>query len=203
MRLNGFEKAMMNNPVRALIHRRFEARRLLRMGGPVQGGVALEVGCGRGVGLELILEAFGADRAEGFDLDPHMVGLARGRLGRFGDRVRLWTGDVTSIPVRDGHYDAVFDFGIVHHVHDWRAALAEIHRVLRPGGRFYCEEVLERFITHPLWRRLLDHPQEDRFDQEGFRRGLEAAGFSVRSSRPMLQAFAWYIADKALHPVAA
>jgi len=35
----------------------------------------------------------------------------------------------------------VFDFAILHHVEDWRAALADIARVLRPGGRFSFEEV--------------------------------------------------------------
>ena len=32
-------------------------------------------------------------------------------------------------------YDAVVDFGIIHHIPHWRAALAEIFRVLKPGGR--------------------------------------------------------------------
>ena len=45
MLLNRVEYALMNNPLRAAIQRRFEARRLLRMGGPVPGGAALELGC--------------------------------------------------------------------------------------------------------------------------------------------------------------
>ena len=36
----------------------------------------------------------------------------------------------------------MFDFGIIHHVPQWRRALAEVARVLKPGGRFYAEEVL-------------------------------------------------------------
>jgi hypothetical protein len=44
MLLNRIECALMNNPIRAAIQRTFEARRLLRMGGPISGGQALELG---------------------------------------------------------------------------------------------------------------------------------------------------------------
>jgi SAM-dependent methyltransferase len=79
--LNRLEYALMNNPVRAGLQRHVEARRLLRMGGPMHGGRALEIGCGRGVGTELILDMFGAERVDAFDLDPRMVALARQRPG--------------------------------------------------------------------------------------------------------------------------
>jgi Methyltransferase domain len=78
----------MNNPVRAAIPRHCEAPRLLRMGGPMRGGRALDVGCGRGVGTELILDVFGADSVDAFDLDLRMVARARTRLAAHGSRVR-------------------------------------------------------------------------------------------------------------------
>ena len=136
MLLNRVEKAMMNNPVRAAFQRRLEGRMLFEMGGPMRGGLALEVGCGRGVGTQIILDRFKAERVHAFDLDPDMVDLARRRLRKHGDAVRLWAGTVTQIDAPDDTYDAVFDFGIIHHVPDWRSALTEIHRVLKPGGRF-------------------------------------------------------------------
>ena len=196
MRLNAVEKLMMNNPVRALVQRRFEVPRLLEMGGAMRGGRALEVGCGRGVGTELVLGRFGADRVDAFDLDPDMVERAQRRLARHGDRVRVFVGDATSIDAPDGTYDAVFDFGIIHHVPRWRDALTEIHRVLVPGGRFYAEEMLARFIHHPVWRTLLDHPMEDRFDAPTFARALEDAGFTLHAQRELLGQAAWFVADK-------
>jgi ubiquinone/menaquinone biosynthesis C-methylase UbiE len=194
MILNRIEKALMNNPVRAAVQRRFEARRLLAMGGPMRGERALEIGCGRGVGTELVLDVFGAKHVDAFDLDPEMVRLASRRLE--GRPVRVRAGDVEHIDAEDASYDAVFDFAIIHHVPDWRAALREIRRVLRPGGRFYAEEVLERFIVHPLWRRVLDHPLEDRFDRATFVRGLEDAGFEVIASKDLLGQVAWFVADR-------
>lgn len=196
MLLNRVEYALMNNPVRALVQRHMEARRLLRMGGPMNGGIALEMGCGRGVGTELILDLFGPSTVDAFDLDPRMVKLARARLAARGSRARVWVGDAACIAARDSSYEAVFDFGIVHHVPAWRAVLAEVNRVLKPGGVFYADEVLAGFITHPVTRRILEHPQKDRFDREGFLSALAAAGLEPRASEELWHAFAWFIAKK-------
>lgn len=198
MLLNGVERLMMNNPARAAIQRHYEARRLLRLGGRVDGGYVLEVGCGRGVGVEILLEQFGAARVDAFDLDPQMVEAAWKRLARqvADGTVRLWDGSATSIPSEGSSYDAVFDFGIIHHIEDWRAALAEIHRVLRPGGRFYAEEVMASFIHHPLWRRLLDHPRTDRFDRPTFARALAQTGFHVLGAEGLGESFAFFLAEK-------
>ncbi len=194
--LNRFEYALMNNPLRALVQRYFEAARLLRMGGLVQGGAALEIGCGRGVGAGLILDLFGAGTVDAFDLDPRMVAAARKRLGPSGSRARFWVGDATSIPAPDSTYDAVFDFGIIHHIPRWRLALAEVRRVLKPGGRFYAEEVLDRFVGHPLARLLLEHPQNDRFDRETFCTALAEAGLEVVSTMELWGSFAWFVASR-------
>jgi ubiquinone/menaquinone biosynthesis C-methylase UbiE len=196
MLLNRAETLLMNNPVRAAIQRHFEAARLLKLGGPLPGGTALEIGCGQGVGAELILDVFGADRVDAIDLDPAMVERARRRLAPRGDRVRVRTGDATKLDAPDASYDAVFDFGIVHHIPNWRDALGECHRVLVPGGRLYAEEVFERFLSQPITRRLLDHPRQDRFDFERFREGLRSAGFEVRASRDTWGLFGFFVADK-------
>lgn len=196
MRLNVFEKALINNPIRALIFRHFEAQRLLKMGGRTHGGLALEIGCGRGLGCEIILDAFGADQVHALDLDPAMIEGARRRVATRGDRINLLLGDVTDIPAANNSYDTVFDFGMIHHVINWRDALKEVHRVLKPGGRFYMEEILARYIVHPVFRRILDHPQQDRFDQSQFAAALEKAGFTVVRTEQFLDLYAWFVADK-------
>ena len=196
MLLNPVEYLMMNNPLREAIQRRFEAPRLLRMGGPMHGGAALEIGCGRGVGTEIVFDVFGADTVDAFDLDPRMVALAGERLRPRGARARLWVGDAEAIPAPDARYDAVFDFGIVHHVPDWRRALAEVHRVLRPGGTFYAEEVLAAFVLSPLARLFLHHPLEDRFDADGFVDGLRGAGFEPTAHETTWELAGWFVARK-------
>ncbi|NNE20731.1 MAG: class I SAM-dependent methyltransferase, partial [Myxococcales bacterium] len=142
------------------------------------------------------LDEFGAEHVDAFDLDPEMVELARRRLASVATRTRLWTGDVTRIEAEDQTYDAVFDFGIVHHVPVWRSALIEVHRVLKPGGRFFSEEVLKDFILNPIVRRVLDHPLEDRFTHEEFLQGLVDVGFRVVGQRRIGRTIGWYVADK-------
>lgn len=196
MLLNRIEKALMNNPVRAAMQRHVEVRVFKQLGGTLRGGKVLEVGCGRGVGTRLILDKLGAEHVDAFDLDPEMVRLARRRLARHAHRVRLWVGDITAIQADDETYDAAFDFGIVHHVPNWRSALVEIHRVLKPNGRFFAEEVLREFILNPVVRRILDHPLEDRFTHEQFLQALADTGFHVVGERRLGRTIGWYVADK-------
>lgn len=196
MLLNRIEKAMMNNPLRAAVQRHLEVRWLKALGGTMHGGTALEVGCGRGVGTGLILDEFGADTVHAFDLDPHMVELAQRRLAGEAERVRLWVGDAVRIEADSETYDAVFDFGIVHHVPNWRGALGEIHRVLKPGGRLFAEEVLKSFILNPVVRRFLDHPLEDRFTHQQFLETLTDCGFHIVGERQLLRSFGWYVAER-------
>ena len=195
MLLNLVEFGLMNNPVRAFIQRHFEAMRLLRMGGSARGGRALEVGCGRGIGVQIVLDKFHAASVDAFDLDPRMVLRARRRIPAAAP-VRLWVGDCTSIPVNNAVYDAVFDFGIIHHIPDWRAALAEISRVLKPGGKFYGEEALATFITHPVARLLLYHPQTDRFGLDEVQQAMPEFGLLPKLSESLGKSFGWFIAVK-------
>jgi len=125
-----------------------------------------------------------------------MVALTRSRIRGSGGRVRLWIGDATAIPVRDESYDAVFDFGIIHHVPLWHLALREAHRVLKVGARFYVEEVLAGFIDHPIARYLFHHPRDDRFDAVQLVNGVREAGFVVESNQEIWRAFAWLTATK-------
>lgn len=182
--MNAVETVLMNNPVRAALQRHYEAPLLERLGGRVPGERVLEVGCGRGVGAEIILDRFGAAHVTAFDLDPGMVARARRRLGpRIPTAVSLAVGDVTSIDAADASFDAVFDFGIIHHVPDWRAAVAEIARVLRPGGRFFFEEVTRHALERWSYRTFLDHPDHDRFSASEFVAALAAAGFDTADAQ--------------------
>lgn len=104
MKLNAAEKALMNNPVRAALQRRYEAKMLAHLGGLIEGGRTLEVGCGRGVGVEIILKRFGAASVDAFDFDPDMIARARRRVARFDTRVRLWIGDAAAIAAPDACY---------------------------------------------------------------------------------------------------
>ena len=121
-----------------------------RLGGRVEGGRVLEVGCGCGVGVEIILERFGAASVDAIDLDPKMVECARRRPAAEGlGRVQVSVGNVTCIEAGDATYDAVFDFGAIHLEPEWRKAIAEVRRVLKPGGKFFFEWVTGSLLRLP------------------------------------------------------
>ena len=196
MRLGFIERLFITHPFRPLLQEHFEARQLLRLGGTSPGARALEVGCGTGVGIELIYRRFKAVGVDAFDLDPRMVKLAWERKTDRAAHTNLWVGNVRQIPTSSNAYDAVFNFGTLHHVVHWRDALTEIHRVLKPGGRFYCEEILARFITHPIMGRLMVHPQTDRFDRPAFLEAAEQSGFRIIADRKLADLYLWVIAEK-------
>lgn len=183
MKMNALEKLAMNNPVRAFIQRHYEAPLFERLGGRVEGMNVLEVGCGRGVGTELIFTRFGARHVYALDVDPGMIARARRRLTLYlPDRLVLTVGDVTAIDVDDATFDAVFDFAIIHHVPNWQAAVAEIRRVLKPGGRFFFEEVTSHALDRWTYRTFLDHPAENRFSGKEFIGELERQAIVVGES---------------------
>ncbi|MER2517796.1 MAG: class I SAM-dependent methyltransferase [Candidatus Accumulibacter phosphatis] len=180
MKMNSVEKFLMNNPIRAAFQRQYEAPLLEKLGGRTDGLVVLEVGCGRGVGTEEILERFAAKEVHALDVDPDMIKLARKRLAGYpSDRLRLSLGDVTQLDVEDATYDAVFDFAILHHVPVWQDGVAEIRRVLKPGGRFYFQEVTRHFLDKWFARTFLEHPAENRFSTQEFIAELERQRFCV------------------------
>lgn len=167
MKLNHIEKFLMNNPVRGVVQRYYEAAVMERLGGLCEGKKVLEIGCGRGVGTEIIFERFGASEVHAFDLDPQMIEIARRRLAKYPPKkLRLFVGDVENIAAPDAGYDAVFDFGIIHHIPNWQNAIAEVSRVLRPGGRFFFEEVTAKALGRWLYRTFLEHPTENRFTRD-------------------------------------
>ena len=98
------------------------------------GARVVEIGCGRGVGTQLLLERLGAVHVTALDLDPAMLIRARRRLARFGPRVDLRPGDAAALPMGDASVDVVVDFAVIHHIPAWRDAVAEAVRVLRPGS---------------------------------------------------------------------
>jgi ubiquinone/menaquinone biosynthesis C-methylase UbiE len=193
MLMNRVESALVNSPPRRWLQLRYETPVLLEIGGRLPAGArALEVGCGPGYGIRLVLERFGADQVDAVVLDPAMLDRARRRLARrHTGRFRLAEGSATdlrsALGADDESYDAVFDFGIIHHIPDWHAALAEIARVLKPGGRFYFDEVTSHALARPSYRLLFDHPTEDRFTADDFLTDVGRHGLTVLGSKTRIR----------------
>lgn len=146
--MNSLGRAVLNSGLRAAVQRRHLVPELVRLGGgDLAGLTTLEVGCGRGIGAQLLLRQMAAARVIAIDLDPVMARMARDRAG---DRCGVAVADMTVLPAANASYDAVVDFGGLHLVPNWTAAVAEVARVLRPGGVFLFEQP-----AHLLYRLVV------------------------------------------------
>jgi ubiquinone/menaquinone biosynthesis C-methylase UbiE len=180
MKMNWLERMVMNSPIRSYILRHHESPLLMSLGGRLDNLNVLEVGCGRGVSTQLLLEEYGARTVTAIDLDPDMVQRTRNRLARYlGDRVCVQVADVTRLEFEDARFDAVVDFAALHHVPDWQQAVREIVRVLKPGGRFLFEEVTSRWLNKWFARTFFVHPTENRFTGAEFLAEVERQGIPV------------------------
>ena len=112
------------------------------------------------------------------------------------ERLSLWQGSVTEIPKPDTHYDAVFSFNMLHHVEDWQAGVKEISRVLKSGGKFYAHESLRDFIHHPIIRRVMAHPMENRFDGMEFLETLKKVGLQPVHPVKEGRYFVWVVSAR-------
>ena len=95
----------------------------------------LDIGCGPGFYLPDLLEQVGPEGAVvGVDGSASMLALAAQR-SEANTNVEFHEADATALPVGDASFDAALSVQVLEYVGDIRTALAEIHRVLRPGGR--------------------------------------------------------------------
>jgi ubiquinone/menaquinone biosynthesis C-methylase UbiE/AcrR family transcriptional regulator len=142
-------------------------RELLSLAGPVPGSRHLDVGCGNGAATIAVASAYRLD-ATGVDLDPGQIALARAAAGD--GPVRFLEADATHLPFPDSGFDVVTSSKATHHIPTWLGALAEMARVLRPGGHLvYSDLVVPRPVAWlagrltghaPPTRRALDRAVE-------------------------------------------
>ena len=125
------------------------ARVFLERATPRPGDAVLDVACGTGIVARLAAGAVGAGgRVVGIDLNEVMLEVAR-QSAPPGDRRLAWRhGDASALPCADARFDLVLCQQGLQFVPDKAGALAEMHRVLRPGGRLgLC-----------VWRSIVHSP---------------------------------------------
>jgi SAM-dependent methyltransferase len=116
------------------------------------GGIALDVGCGPGSVTPSLAQAAGPDGlALGVDISEPM--LTRAVRAKAGPQVGFLRADAQRLPLRDQTVDAVVSIAALQLIPDPTAALSEIARVLRPGGRLAVMVPIVRSLPL-LWQKL-------------------------------------------------
>jgi ubiquinone/menaquinone biosynthesis C-methylase UbiE len=143
-------------------------------------GQVLEIAIGTGLNLPFYL----ADvELTGIEISPSMLEIARRRAQSLGRQVELFVGDAQALPFPDQHFDTVVCTIALCSIPDERQAVAEVWRVLRPGGRFVALEHvrspniiirgLERLLESCTVRTQADHLLREPVET------VQAVGFSI------------------------
>ena len=126
-------------------------------------GTILEVGSGPGRLAVLLTQRAPGLSVTGVDISPEMVERAARRATEagLGERIHFETGDVGALPFPEGSFDSAVSTLSMHHWPDPARGLAEIHRVLKPGG-----EVRIYDLAHWLWRPAHGESRLERLARE-------------------------------------
>lgn len=182
------------------------AEQRARLLAPVAGRV-LEIGCGFGANFPHYTDA--VTELVAVEPEPNFRDLARERADELGLRVTIVDGAAESLPVESDSFDAVVATAVLCSVDDQAAALAEIMRVLEPGGALIGFEHLaspgrarrlgERVLDAVIWTHLNGgcHLSRDT------RAAIEAAGFQTDDLRIERFAFLPFPVSKSPHLVGA
>ncbi len=145
VRRHADERAALGNP--SFVWRFGQDRRLalVRRFVPLEGRRILDVGCGVGTYVR---------RFRAFSSEVYGIDIAFDRVRRGAEELpNLLLASSDALPFRDGFFDVVLLNEVIEHVRDDRATMAELARVLRPGGHavFYAPNRFYPFETHGVY----------------------------------------------------
>jgi ubiquinone/menaquinone biosynthesis C-methylase UbiE len=162
----------------------------------------LEIGCGTGSTAIAHAPFVGHIRAS--DLSPRMIEIARDKAKTAGiDNVTFEVSSVEGLDVPDGSIDVVMAHNILHLLEDRERAIADIHRMLKPGGVFVSstacigDMMLPLRLIIPVGRFLRLFPLVKIFSVAELKESVENAGFEVDYEwQPKKSAAAFIICKK-------
>ncbi|MFI1065983.1 class I SAM-dependent DNA methyltransferase [Streptomyces spororaveus] len=150
---DSFAEAYSAENENSLVNAYYERPAMLALAGDVAGRQVLDAGCGSGP-LSAALRDRGAV-VTGIDASAGMLALARRRLG---NDVALRAVDLNGpLPFDDDAFDDVVASLVLHYLEDWGPTLAELRRVIRPGGRLIAS------VDHPFVAYTIKDPRPDYF----------------------------------------
>jgi 2-polyprenyl-6-hydroxyphenyl methylase/3-demethylubiquinone-9 3-methyltransferase len=99
----------------------------------------LDIGCGGGVLTEEF--ALMGCKATGIDLSPRSIEIARMHAAQTGLSIDYQVGSATHLSFEPASFDVVSCCDVLEHIHEWKLVIAEVRRVLKPGGFFFFDTI--------------------------------------------------------------
>lgn len=118
---------------------------------------ALDLGCGTGEMLKLILQEDTHKELCGIDLSEKMLAVAKSKLP---EQVKLILGDSESLPFSDNAFDVVYCNDSFHHYPAPQNVLREVYRVLKPGGTFLMGDCCQPLVGRAIMNFYMRHSKE-------------------------------------------
>ena len=118
---------------------------------------ALDLGCGTGEMLKLILQEDAGKELYGIDLSEKMLHVAKSKLP---EQVKLLLGDSEALPFPDNTFDVVDCNDSFHHYPSPMNVLREVQRVLKPGGTFLMGDCWQPLVGRIIMNFYMRHSKE-------------------------------------------
>ena len=155
------------------------------------GRTVLEIGCGVGIDTARFARA-GAD-ITAIDLTEAAVSLANQLLELEGLPGEAVVANAEQLPFPDGRFDLVYSWGVLHHTPNIDQAMAEVHRVLKPGGQVRMMLYSRRStFAFAVWGRQVLRERRVMSMRDALSRGLESPGtkaFTPAKATSLLRRF--------------
>tara|TARA_B100001250_G_scaffold394874_1_gene399234 strand:- start:3665 stop:4369 length:705 start_codon:yes stop_codon:yes gene_type:complete len=155
-----------------------------------QKGVMLDVGCGEGRHIFGVMQDYPLMRCIGLDMDKPSLKKAEEGYEYFKSiskaGAQFLKGSAYSLPFPDESFDLIVCSEVLEHLHEYNNAVREMHRVLKPGGKFYAS-VPATWPEKICWKLSKEYQNQPGghlrvFNQSGLISEIKESGFKFLSS---------------------
>lgn len=157
--------------------------------------VVLDAGCGQGKSFRPLIEHFSPQRLIGVDAETECLSRAAAEAAKERTPIELELGDVADLALPDESVDLVFCHQTFHHLVRQEEALAQFHRVLKPGGLLLFAESTRAYIHSWIIRLLFRHPMHLQRSAEEYMRMIRSHSFRFDASNVSAPYLWWSRAD--------
>ena len=153
--------------------------------------IVLDAGCGQGKSFRLLIEHFSPQRLIGVDAEQKCLQHAQVEASKEDIPIELRHCDIAALDVADASVDLVFCHQTFHHLTRQQMALAQIFRVLKPGGLLLFAESTRAYIHSWIIRLLFRHPMHVQRSAGEYMAMIRQQGFTF-SSQSVSTPYLWW-----------